>query len=73
MKQMVLSDKPRLIVTPQYCPGWARQIENMMAAVPNEIARTLPVRVQELIGYSTHAAFMGYVDGRHPAKLLEPS
>lgn len=65
------SDSNRLIVTPQYCPGWARQIENMMAAVPAGIARELPQRVRELIGYSTHAAFMGYVDGRHPGKQLD--
>ena len=64
------SDGTRLIVTPQYCPGWARQIENMMAAVPREIAATLPARVRQLIGYSIHGAFMGYVDGVHPDTLL---
>ncbi len=64
------SGAPRLIVTPQYCPGWARQLENMMAAVPTEIAATLPKRVRELMGYSIHEAFMGYVDGVHPDKLL---
>lgn len=64
------SGKPRLIVTPQYCPGWARQLENIMAAVPRDIAATLPKRVRELVGYSIHAAFMGYVDGLHPEKLL---
>ncbi len=64
------SDAPRLIVTPQYCPGWARQLENMMAAVPKEIAASYPRRVRELIGYSIHPPFMGYVDGRHPEKLL---
>jgi hypothetical protein len=60
----------RLIVTPQYCPGWARQIENMMAATPREIAATLPERTRQLIGYSIHGAFMGYVDGVHPNRLL---
>jgi ectoine hydroxylase-related dioxygenase (phytanoyl-CoA dioxygenase family) len=60
----------RLIVTPQYCPGWARQIENMMAAVPREIAATLPARTRQLMGYSIHGAFMGYVDGVHPETLL---
>ncbi len=64
------SSDSRLIITPQYCAGWARQIENMMAAVPMEVARTLPTRVRELMGYSTHAAFMGYVDGVHPDWLL---
>ena len=64
------SDKSRMIITPQYCPGWARQLENMMAAVPPDIAVTLPERARELIGYSIHEPFMGYVDGVHPRKAL---
>lgn len=65
-----LSDKARCIITPQYCAGWARQLETMLLAVPPEIARTLSPRAQELIGYSIHGDFMGYVDGVHPRKTL---
>ncbi len=64
------SDQPRLIVTPQYCPGWARQLENMALAVPKDIAAKLPRRVRELLGYNTHGVFMGYVDGVHPDRSL---
>lgn len=64
------SNAPRTIITPQYCPGWARQLENMMAAVPPDVAAGLPQRAQELIGYSIHPPFMGYVDGVHPKRLL---
>ncbi|MGB5326548.1 MAG: phytanoyl-CoA dioxygenase family protein, partial [Pseudomonadales bacterium] len=64
------SNKARMIVTPQYCPGWARQLENMIAAVPPEAAAKLPERTRQLIGYSIHGSFMGYVDGRHPQHLL---
>jgi ectoine hydroxylase-related dioxygenase (phytanoyl-CoA dioxygenase family) len=64
------SDHSRLIVTPQYCIGWVRQLENMCLAVPPEIADTLPERVRELIGYSIHPPFMGHVDGLHPRRLL---
>ena len=64
------SDKARMIITPQYCPGWTRQLENMALAVPPAIAATLPRRAQELIGYSIHPPFMGYVDGVHPARVL---
>jgi len=64
------SSAPRLIVTPQYCPGWARQLENMVLAVPPAIAKALPTRAQELIGYGIHSPFMGYVDGMHPARTL---
>jgi ectoine hydroxylase-related dioxygenase (phytanoyl-CoA dioxygenase family) len=64
------SDRPRLIITPQYCAGWLRQLENMVLAVPADIAKALPERARELIGYSIHPPFMGHVDGRHPGKLL---
>src|SRR3954466_16312114 len=46
--------RPRLIITPQYCVGWVRQLENMCLAVPGDIAAALPERARELIGYSIH-------------------
>lgn len=64
------TDKSRLIVTPQYCAGWARQLENMPIAIPKETVAKLPKRVRELIGYNIHDFFMGYVDGVHPDKSL---
>lgn len=64
------SSHPRLIITPQYCAGWIRQLENMALAVPAEVAARLPERARELIGYSIHPPFMGYVDGVHPKRLL---
>ena len=67
------SDAPRLIVTPQYCPGWARQLENMAMTMTPEQAAQLPERARELVGYSIHPPFMGYVDGMHPARVLKSS
>src|SRR5258707_11968068 len=64
------SDRPRLIITPQYFAGWVRQLPNMAFAVPAEQAQKLPERARELIGYSIHPPFMGYVDGVHPRRLL---
>jgi ectoine hydroxylase-related dioxygenase (phytanoyl-CoA dioxygenase family) len=64
------SDRPRLIITPQYCAGWVRQLENMCLAVPAELAGKLPERARELIGYSIHPPFMGFVDGVHPKRQL---
>lgn len=64
------SNAPRLIITPQYVAGWARQLENMVLAVPPETTARLPQRAQELLGYSIHAPFMGYVDGMHPNRRL---
>jgi ectoine hydroxylase-related dioxygenase (phytanoyl-CoA dioxygenase family) len=65
------SEQSRLIITPQYCVGWARQLENMALAVPAELAKKLPERARELIGYSIHPPFMGHVDGVHPKRLLK--
>jgi ectoine hydroxylase-related dioxygenase (phytanoyl-CoA dioxygenase family) len=64
------SDRPRLIITPQYCVGWVRQLENMCLAVPPDVIDMLPERVRELIGYSIHPPFMGHVNGLHPKRLL---
>ena len=66
-----LSDRDRLIVTPQYCAGWARPLETMLLAIPPETVRGLPPRTQELLGYSIHAPFMGYVNGMHPSRVLQ--
>ena len=65
------SNKPRLLITPQYCVGWARQLENFILSVPRETAAALPERLQELLGYSICPAFTGYVDGVHPKKSLK--
>ena len=63
----------RLGVTPQYCQPWLRQLENMALAVPPERARGLSPRVQELLGYSiAEPSFMGYVNGLHPKRLVDP-
>ena len=64
----------RLAITPQYCEPWIRQIENMPLAVPPELARGYSERVQELLGYDIfEPTFIGYVDGTHPKRLLDPT
>ena len=65
------SAKPRLIITPQYCFGWCRQLENMIAVIPREKVMKYSEEVRSLIGYSIHPPFMGYTDGVHPEKLLK--
>lgn len=62
----------RLGLTIQYCQPWLRQLENLMLATPPEIAARYSPRIQELVGYSlVEGTFVGYVDGRHPRKLIE--
>ncbi|MEO0368882.1 MAG: phytanoyl-CoA dioxygenase family protein, partial [Pseudomonadota bacterium] len=65
-----VSQQSRTIITPQYCIGWARQLENQLIAIPQHKIASLPPRAQELVGYSIHPPFMGYVNGLHPNKQL---
>jgi ectoine hydroxylase-related dioxygenase (phytanoyl-CoA dioxygenase family) len=64
------TDKDRLGVVLHYAASWLRPVENHVLVVPPPIAATLPPRLQELLGYNIHPPFIGYVDGRHPQKLL---
>lgn len=65
------TDRPRLGVILEYAASWLRPQETHLLAVPQEIARTLPERLQELLGYNIYPPFVGYVDGRHPRRVLE--
>jgi ectoine hydroxylase-related dioxygenase (phytanoyl-CoA dioxygenase family) len=60
----------RLGVILEYVVGWLRAQETHLLAVPPEVARTLPGRLQELLGYNIYPPFLGYVDGRHPLRTL---
>lgn len=67
------SQTTRLAITPQYCAPVLRQLENMPLAVPPERAARYSARVQQLLGYSINdPSFMGYVDGMHPKRLIDP-
>lgn len=65
------TDQPRLGVVLHYSASWLRPVENHVLAVPREVVRTLARRLQELLGYNIRPPFIGYVDGRHPRKVLE--
>lgn len=65
------SRAPRLAFSNQYCQPWARQQENFVLGVPVEVARQMPRRLQELLGYSIHPLFMGQLTASHPAKALD--
>jgi ectoine hydroxylase-related dioxygenase (phytanoyl-CoA dioxygenase family) len=62
--------RPRLGVILEYVAGWLRPQENQCLAVPRDVARRLPERLQELLGYNIYPPFLGYVDGRHPRRVL---
>ena len=61
----------RLLITPQYCVAWGRQMESMLLAVPPAIVAAYPERVQQLLGYNIHPPFMGHVNGVHPVRTLK--
>ena len=65
------TDRPRLGVLLEYAAGWLRPQENHVIGVPPDVVRTLEPRLQELLGYNIHPPFVGYVDGRHPRRVLE--
>ncbi len=59
-----------------YCVGWLRTEENQFLATPLEVARTLPRRAQELLGYAAHDAievgggYLGAVELQDPVELM---
>ena len=66
------SKAARLAFSNQYCQPWARPQENFILGVPVGVARQMPQRLQELLGYSIHPPFIGQLTASHPAKALEP-
>ena len=65
--------RPRLGVILEYAAAWLRPQVNHCLAVPRDIVRRLPERLQELLGYNIYPPFVGYVDGSHPRKVLRAS
>ncbi len=67
------TDRPRPGLLLEYVVSWLRPQETQLVAVPPEVVRDLPERLQELLGYNTFPPFLGYVDGRHPRRVLDPT
>ena len=65
------SDAPRLGVVFGYTAAWLRQQESFTLTCPPSIARDVPARVRELLGYSLYPPFVGHVDGQEPSRLFE--
>ena len=70
------SDRWRRGMHLSYVLGWLRTEENHYLATPPDVARRLPRRAQELLGYAAHDAlaqaggYLGAVDLRDPVELL---
>ena len=63
-------DVPRRGMFLGFVVGWLRTEENSFLTVPIEDVKTMPVRVQELLGYKPHFA-VGVVDVGSPMALLK--
>lgn len=67
------SDATRVGINITYNVSWLRQEENQYLSVPLEVARTLPVDLLRLMGYSRGAYALGYVDDlRDPIEVVRP-
>ena len=60
------ASEDRVGVSVNYGLGWVRQIENQCLAVPPELARSLPPRLQDLLGYAVHGRLLGEVGLEDP-------
>jgi ectoine hydroxylase-related dioxygenase (phytanoyl-CoA dioxygenase family) len=70
------ADEWRRGIHMSFVVGWLRTEENNYLSTPPDVARTLPRRSQELLGYSAHDAlaygggYLGTVDLLDPIELL---
>jgi ectoine hydroxylase-related dioxygenase (phytanoyl-CoA dioxygenase family) len=64
------TDKTRTGIVHSYSLGWLRQAEPQYLAVPLEIAKTLPEKLQRVLGYFVHEPNLGSVEGQDPIGIL---
>ncbi len=71
-----VSDVLRRAAHLSYCLGWLRTEENNYLSIPPDVARTLPRRAQEVLGYAVYDAiprgggYLGMVRMQDPVDLL---
>jgi ectoine hydroxylase-related dioxygenase (phytanoyl-CoA dioxygenase family) len=57
-----------------WCAGFMRPAEDLLVAIPRDVARGLAPRVRKLVGYGTYKGILGLVEGASPEALLaEPT
>lgn len=62
----------RMGIVVNHCAGFMRQEENQLLAIPRDVAREFPRRLQELIGYGVFRGLMGHIEKQDPGVLLDP-
>ncbi len=72
-----VSDRRRRALSTSFCAGWLRPVENSYTGTPPEVARGLPRRAQELLGYALYdgsavgGGYLGYHDMGDPMRVVE--
>jgi len=64
------TDALRRGVVMSYSVGWLAPAEKLLLSIPPNIARALPERLQQLIGYQIHRPNLGWIEGRDPIEWL---
>ena len=70
-------DRRRRALSTSFCCGWLRPVENSYTSIPPDIARELPRRARELLGYALYDAsevgggYLGYHDVGDPMRLFD--
>mgnify|MGYP001163414784 CR=1 FL=1 len=64
------SAAPRRGLVFSYSLGWLAPAEKLLLSTPPDVARTLPERLQRLIGYQVHRPSLGWIEERDPIEWL---
>ena len=65
------TDVARLGVTVIYCRAWLRQQENQFVGIPPSLVKTLPSKLQKLVGYWVVNNLLGYIDNGSPRAYID--
>lgn len=64
------SRQTRIGLAMNYCAGWIRQQENQQLGLPQDLIRSFPKRLQDLVGYGTYGGLIGHIDKQKPRHWL---
>ncbi|KIW53545.1 hypothetical protein PV05_09106 [Exophiala xenobiotica] len=65
-------NEERLVFSCFMTRGYLRQEENQYLCVPLDVAKSLPLRIQKLMGYAVSEPMLGWVDFKDPRVILDP-
>ncbi|KAK5124767.1 hypothetical protein LTR85_001480 [Meristemomyces frigidus] len=66
-------DEERLLFSCFMTRGWLRQEENQYLAVSLDVVKSLPTRIQKLMGYATSEPMLGWVGFKDPRVVVDPN